>query len=323
MHRLCLFLLIIPLLYSCRKRNILTPKADREGIVHYQIKSKTLDPGIVQDRFPNHLYVAPEVTQRDLLLVFLGATNSAPHDYEEFPRQAARMGYHVINMNYSNSPSVNLCTGEGNEECFERMREEVQTGRRTSNRIFVNEVHSIENRLLKLLQYMADLDPGMGWEQYFNGDDLRYHKMVIAGHSQGAGQAAYIGKKNEVERVIMFSGPNDYSEFFKDAAAWAEGFFETDRERYFVLAHLEDEVLPFAQQYAFWHRLGLTALGDTTLVGEQNVPSSNPQMLYTQLKPGASSFSLGRYHNSVVVDRYLRREKGEVVLEGIWEYLLN
>lgn len=322
MSRLLCWLLVVLLFSACGKRNILSPKTDQEGIKMYQIKSKTTDPGIVQDRFPNQVYLAPDVNPRNQLLLFLGATNSVPEDYQLFLEQAASLGYHVINMNYSNSPSVQICAGDANPECFERMREEVQTGRNTSNRIFVNEVHSVDNRLRKLLEYLHQLSPTENWNQYYRDTAIRYGQMVIAGHAQGAGQAAYIGKEFEVARVILFSGPNDYSAFFGEAASWATGFFETDLDRYFAFSHRDDEIHAFALQYAFWDQLGLTALGDTTEVGEGTI-NGTPHLLYTRMEPRGGVISLGKYHNSVVVDRFTPRTKGEPDFVAVWDYLLR
>lgn len=318
-----LFCSLMPLLLltACGKRNILSPKTDKAGIKMYQVRSRTIDVGIVQDRFPNRAYIAPEVTRRNQLLVFLGATNAVPEDYEAFPEYAASLGYHVLNLNYSNSPSVQLCAGDNNPECFERMREEVETGRSTSNKIFVNEVHSFRYRLRKMLEYLHQLDDSEGWGQYYTDTALNYADMVVAGHGQGAGHVAYIARKNEVARVILFSGPNDYSGFYEEPAAWAEGFFETDKDRFYAFSHLNDEVLPFGQQYAFWDKMELTDFGDTTLVEE--AINGNPHLLYTRAAPKGRIFSLGKWHNAVVVDRFLAMENGAPELQFVWGYLLR
>ena len=202
------------------------------------------------------------------------------------------------------------------------MREEVQTGRSTSNRIFVNEVHSVHDRLIKLLEYLHTLSPDEGWDQFLINGEWDYENIVLAGHSQGSGQVAYIARKNEVAKVLLFSGPNDYSEFFDDAATWATGFFATPQERFYALSHLEDGIHSFELQYTFWQRMGLIALGDTVQVGAEGVTGS-PHLMYTTMRPEGNLFGLGKFHNSVVVDRYLSTKGGEAELRGVWEYMLE
>ncbi|MEL6651707.1 MAG: hypothetical protein AAFQ87_12975 [Bacteroidota bacterium] len=323
MSRLLFCLCLLLTLVSCRRRNILNPNTDRDGLKMYQIRSDRTDEEIVQFLEPHQVWIAPEATKRNQLLVFLGGTSSAPRLYQAFPQFAASIGYHVVNVAYNNSPSVQVCSGDPARECFERLREETWAGRNTSTRIFINETHSVHNRLLKLVQYMDEISPDEGWDQYVTGDDLQFDRVVVAGHSQGAGLAAYIGRQERVARVIMFSGPNDYSELYEEAADWAEGFYETPVERYYGLLHADDEIIPFSRQYAFWQRLGLIALGDTVLIDDKSAPYDNARALYTRTRPARNVLPLGKYHNAAVVDKYLRKEEGEYVMAEAWRYLLG
>ncbi|MEM6345303.1 MAG: hypothetical protein AAF927_15535 [Bacteroidota bacterium] len=323
MPRYLIFLFVALTLLSCRRRNILDPKTDRDGLKMYQIRSDKTDESIVQFLEPHQAWIAPDAVKRNQLLVFFGGTSSSPRLYQAFPQFAALEGYHVVNVAYNNSPSVQVCSGDPATECFERLREETWQGRNTSTRIFINEVHSAENRLRRLIQYLHEISPDEAWDQFFEGEEIQYDRLVMAGHSQGAGLAAYVGRQERVARVIMFSGPNDYSELYEEAAVWAEGDYETPVNRYYGLLHIEDEIIPFARQYAFWERLGLIALSDTVLVDGKTAPFEGSHALYTNVRPARNLLPLGKYHNASVVDQYLRKEEGEYVMAEVWRYLLN
>ncbi|MFK7925945.1 MAG: hypothetical protein AB8H47_28610 [Bacteroidia bacterium] len=323
MSRVLLSLCLVLTLLSCRRRNILDPNTDRDGLKMYQVRSDKTDEDIVQFLVPHQAWIAPDAVKKNQLLVFLGGTSSSPRLYQEFSQFAALEGYHVLNVAYNNSPSVQVCSGDPAQECFERLREETWAGRNTSTRIFVNEVHSVENRLRRLIQYMDQISPDEGWDQYYSGEDILYDNIVAAGHSQGAGLAAYIGRQEKVARVIMFSGPNDYSQLYEAAADWAEGPFETPINRFYGLLHIDDEVIPFERQYAFWERMGLTTLTDTVLIDGNSAPFGGSHALYTNVRPAKNLLPLGKYHNASIVDKYLPKENGAYVMEEVWGYLLN
>jgi predicted esterase len=57
--------------------------------------------------------------------------------------------------------------------------------------------------------------PFESWAQYLaTPDSIDWSNIIVGGHSQGAGHAAYLAKFNSVNRVLLFSGPNDYSTAF-------------------------------------------------------------------------------------------------------------
>jgi pimeloyl-ACP methyl ester carboxylesterase len=97
---------------------------------------------------------------------------------------------------------------------------------------------------MKLLQYEAKIAPGQGWEMYLDGDQPRWSKIIITGHSQGSGMAAYIAKQHEVARVVLFSGPSDGVSLhpgmnIKDAelSSWLYGPSKTPPDRWFASYH--------------------------------------------------------------------------------------
>jgi hypothetical protein len=104
---------------------------------------------------------------------------------------------------------VNAC---GNEplpppNCAINARTEILTGENTSTVITVNRANSIENRLDKVLAYLATTHADEGWAQFLEADGTpKWSETVIAGGSLGAGQAALIASLHSVHHVAMFGG---------------------------------------------------------------------------------------------------------------------
>ena len=81
-------------------------------------------------------------------------------------------------------------------------------------------VNSIENRLRKLLLYLAAQRPDEEWAGFVTGGEIDWSRIAVGGHSQGAGMAAFIGKRYGVARVALWSGPNDYMVRANRVAPW-------------------------------------------------------------------------------------------------------
>ena len=60
------------------------------------------------------------------------------------------------------------------------------------------------NRIVKLLAHLEANHPGEGWGTFLEGAAPRWESIAVAGHSQGGGHAANIGRLHGVARVIMF-----------------------------------------------------------------------------------------------------------------------
>ena len=102
-----------------------------------------------------------------------------------------------------------LCRTQHDPECPTRMRQERFSGGVPSAVVPNSEAEGIETRLTMLLRYLAVKHPAEGWGGYLDGNRPAWSKIVVAGHSQGAAMAAFIAKKREVARVVMFSGGSD------------------------------------------------------------------------------------------------------------------
>jgi hypothetical protein len=107
--------------------------------------------------------------------------------------------------------------------CIDMLHQSVVFGSRASNIWNVPPAYSIHNRLLSTLKLLNAQYPTDGWDQFFSiGNDydgngtnkissvsVNYERVIVGGHSQGAGHAAYLGYKMNVNRLLLFSGIQD------------------------------------------------------------------------------------------------------------------
>ncbi len=167
-----------------------------------------------------HLAYWDDEKSNGLLLVSLGGTNSRPSDLEAFDRQAVELGYKVLALDYPNQVISTACRDSKQPDAFDHFREEIVEGKPTSDLVEVDRANSIEGRLQSALEQLQ-------WSQ-------DWRKIVVVGHSQGSGHAAYLGKIHPLRGVIMLAGPQD------DGARWLSRPGETDPLNYVGLLHQSD-----------------------------------------------------------------------------------
>jgi hypothetical protein len=83
-------------------------------------------------------------------------------------------------------------------------------------------------------------DPKGGWGQFLTNGSPVWSRIIVAGHSQGSGHAAYIGTLFKVDRVLMFSGPQDYMDDLHRPAPWQADKRATPPSRFFAFLALKD-----------------------------------------------------------------------------------
>lgn len=83
------------------------------------------------------------------------------------------------------------------------------TGEDSSPLVVVDAGNSIRARLTALLTYLAATYPNEGWGQFVAAGQPNWSLITVAGHSQGAGHAAYMAKLYSLDRAVMFSAPGD------------------------------------------------------------------------------------------------------------------
>jgi len=244
--------------FSCKKDNS-TSGTTRTDFT--QTISPNLTDPLVQTINGNDHYVSflSSVTPRNQLVVFFGGTNSTTDRLHLFCDFAASKGFHVINLAYPNTVAAEACSNSSDMDCATKFRAEIAFGIDGSPLVSVNYANSIENRLKKLLEYLVQKDPTGLWQQYLQNGTIVWNKLILSGHSQGAGHAAYIAKLKNVNRVIMFSGPNDFSNVANAPFNWLSSSSVTPSANYYAFFHLRDDANPFAEQKQNLMHLGMYA----------------------------------------------------------------
>jgi len=195
---------------------------------------------------PHWALIDSAAPPRQRLAVFLPGTGANPSQYPAYLQHGATRGYHVIGLRYPNAETISaLCNGSaGDAACTGRAREEIITGTDLSPLVAVGRADAIEQRLADLLHYLHAHRPADGWGQYLRADgSVAWNLVLVSGHSQGGGHAAYIGKLHAVQRVGMYSSPSDYVDSANAYPAWfTMAGAPTSADRYYGYIHTPDPI---------------------------------------------------------------------------------
>jgi len=205
-----------------------------------------------------------------------------PSIFQHVQQEAARVGYHVVGLTYVNGGGLaKVCpTAADPNACYENARLEIIEGVDRSPIVDVNVANSIDNRLTRLLQYLAVRYPEEGWERFLLRDAPKWSQIAISGHSQGGGNAAMIAKIRLVARVVLFSSVTD--SIHAEAPSWVATHL-TPSERYYGIAHDRDGF--YRPIRAGWDSLGLDVFGTPATPETSSPPYDGTHTLVTDLTP--------------------------------------
>jgi hypothetical protein len=228
----------------------------------------------------------PAVPAKGRLFVMLPGTGGIPRFYRLILRTGAPLGYHTIGLTYPNDTTIgSLCAGSAVADCVGLARNEVITGADTSPVVNVNRANSITGRLISLLTYLNTTYPNEGWGQYLFGGQPNWALITVAGHSQGSGHAAYLAKQQNLDRMVMFSGPSDTGIMPGSQAPWLSLPNVTPASRQYGFTHTGDTLVPLALVSRNWDVIGLAAFGAAASVDGATSPFGNAHKLTTNLAP--------------------------------------
>jgi len=207
----------------------------------------------------------------EYLYLFMPGSGQLPEIRSEWVLEsAANAGLRAISLAYQNQGSVSdKCWTSKDPDCMERVRMERIYGVDTSGEVECNYEESVVGLLNELLHMLHEYHPQMNWLKWLdeNGDP-RWEQIIVAGHSQGAGNAAFIAKEHLVARVIMYAGPYDrdttarvdYKDKVYEEAHWINYESATPHNRYLAFYHqLDNAPYTFILENNYRKLLGLHA----------------------------------------------------------------
>lgn len=301
------------------KGNRQRPRTVNPALNTYEIMPQATDRAIDNWLEPHYVALSKTAPPQKRLFLFFAGSNGRPDQQKLIVDLAAELGIHAINLRYPNSWTVaSLCGASRDRDCHEQVRLEILDGVDRTAEISVNQANSIENRLVKLLRYLHGQHPDQGWLEYLEGDNPKWESIIVAGHSQGGGQAALIAKQHQVARVIMLGAPADYSRVHRGLAPWLTKPSPTPVERYYGFVHTQDPAVQKIKEA--WKSLGMDAAGAIVNVDTEPPPYQGSQQLTTSANPAQA----GKYHGSVATDRTTPRlPDGQLLFADVWRYLIT
>lgn len=286
------------------------------------VNPQTTDARIDTELEPHYVCHDPALTHREQLLVFLPGTGADPDDYELFVQEAAAMGLHAIGLSYVNPRSINLqiCPRDPDPDCHAKGRAEVIYGDDLLPAVDVDAVNSIQNRLVQLLRYLNTVYPDAGWGHYLDGDTPQWQNIIVSGHSQGAGMAAFIAHDHAVARAVLFA----WVDLVRGVVApWILQPHATPAERIYYFEHVDDHERGQDAKLQMFAAFGFDVWGQAT-IDNLTSPYNNAHVLLTAFEPAnqTARASAGA-HNMVVVDHFTPMQGDAPVLRDVWRYLLR
>lgn len=305
------------------------------------VEPSTTGPGITTETDPARYHLVTEPArghgERELV-VMLGGSNVASGAYSDFTTHAAELGYTSINLSYPNQGTIGAaCQATvGADRCFEQARGEIVFGAGvpdpdgesySSDKVSVDAANSISGRLIALIDHLAVDDPS--WNRFLAHDKdspytaahrgpvrLKYKKLILAGHSQGGGHAAFLAMRTQVDRVVLLSSPDDTTQ--TGTAPWIGETSATPLDRYWGLRHESEG--PYGQHVQqVWSELGGAGIGagdDTSevVVGDG---SGDPAGSHRLVIVGDQGTPLANHLSTAYDGRYLAG------VPDAWTYLLT
>jgi hypothetical protein len=271
-------------------------------------------PAVRPEGNQHYVFLDPSGPRRPKLVVFLPGFGGKPRGSQLLMVEAARLGYYVIGLMYVNEFSiVPSCAGSADRDCAANIRLEVLDGQDRSTAVRINGANSIDNRLLKLLVYLDENFPSEGWSRFLKDGAPDWSRIVVAGHSNGAAQAAFIGTIRLVSRVALISGPAP-----EEAAAWVS-IGKTPAAKYYALYHQHETWTSVI--LANVTALDLDRFGTPVAPELSEPPYGGAHLLATDLAPRGGTDPAIAHVSTAVDTRTPLAPDGTPLLRDAWRYL--
>ena len=246
------------------------PAASREVAPATAFAADTQNP-----TSPHWVYPGQNGRGAGKLLVFLHGMGGRPSGYARFLDHASALGFHVIGLSYWDTSQLagsgrldavcdldsdgidaaeSGCWGEAHREMFD--------GQATASPFDEPANVDMQDRLDHLLEYLAATYPAEGWAQFLVDGHPSWPSIVLAGHSMGAGNAAWIAQRRPVLRLVMLAQPADFviDGTLSVPADWVDdGFSALSPNAMYGLSHVADTNALHERVLENWSWFGMAA----------------------------------------------------------------
>lgn len=296
-----------------------------DGLTRYTVKPSTVNPKVRRRVQDHYIYINEQMPPNDKLFVFFAGSMGIPQEYQLILQAAAKLGYYAVGLTYRNALPVGAyCNSDTEGGCFRDVRKEIILGQDFSDKVRVSLDDGILHRLHDLLLYLHGQHPAQGWDRWLAADAPDWGDIIVAGHSQGGGMAAMIGKLYQVPRVLMFASPED-TKPDGTPADWFADPGVTDPGNYYGFDQVNDQY--WSDNRANWKVLGLDAFGGLLDIDAvEGGDFEQARRLHTFLLPSTGADSGRDTHGMVVRDLYTPvRSNGQAWFDydGTWAYMIR
>ncbi len=284
----------VPLILLGAGAHAQTNTGDASSVTIRTVLPTTADPALKTNFDEPNLVLLPRHIQHRDLVVFLPGTHGEPGELKTLLESIAARGIRVVGLMYNDVPmSKRACAQKDNANCTGDFRRERVDGGVADAAVQNTVEESIHDRLVHLLLYENQQFPKEGWKTFLSGNQPKWRRIIISGHSQGAGMAAFIGKQHRMARVVLFSGGPDgygYLSGTPQVAAWVREPSRTPMNRWWAEYHTNEPAAKLLPK-------GFAAL---------KIPKSHLFVFDLDLPPGMHTKGPIAYHMTVIHDpRYL------------------
>lgn len=304
---------------------VLDVPEERPTLRTIAVAPQDTDPAIGAPSDPHLVAFDPGATARRQLFVFLGGQGAAPALASLIVRQAASNGFHAVGLSYPNSATREVCeTNVADRDCYEKARLETIDGEDRGAAVTIAPASSIQNRLAKLLAYLAARTPAEGWSAYLDGPAVKWSLLRLAGVSEGGSYVALLARDREVARLCMLESPVDLigapTAPQRTLPGWIAAAKATPVDRYYGLRHVRSSSPQAAAFPMAWTAFGMDRFGPAVDVDSVRPPYDGSRHLTTALKP-VDDGRPNLEHRAIAGDRVTpRTPDGKPVLAPAWQY---
>ena len=227
--------------------------------------------------------VEPAGPASGTLVLLLNGSGGSPGEMVFDPGRnlftaAAESGHHVLALAYRSDLAVAEMCGP-RPECYAPTRSTQLTGvfqtGADGSLADIREDEGVIPRLDQALRALHTTRPDAGWSAFIGNatasaaaDRIAWQRVIVSGHSQGGGHAAYLGKLFAVVRVVQFSSTCDApagvpAPWTAAASGWAtspaDAFFGLSAPTVFTAGVPTGGDLNCPYHLAVWQNLGMAA----------------------------------------------------------------